>query len=207
MARSTAFQTLGPLQQGTPIIEKNGGPTSQFQRLFNDSYANSQFIHDKAQAAGDTAAAAQPGDPTLDALAGLSASAGLVEQTGADTFTKRALGVGASTSVPTRADADGRYVKQSGALKLAIRSVSATAALAATDFTVLCDATSGAVTANLPAAVDGTVYVIKKTDVSANAVTVDGNASETIDGATTLVLAAQWDSCMIQALGGAWFRI
>lgn len=54
-------------------------------------------------------AAYQSLDPTLTALAALSATAGLVEQTGADTFTKRALGVGASTSVPTRADADARY--------------------------------------------------------------------------------------------------
>lgn len=51
----------------------------------------------------------QAADATLTALAALDSSAGLLEQTGADTFTKRALGVGASTSVPTRGDADARY--------------------------------------------------------------------------------------------------
>lgn len=48
-------------------------------------------------------------DATLAALAALDNTAGLLEQTGADTFTKRAMGVGASTSVLTRADGDGRF--------------------------------------------------------------------------------------------------
>lgn len=48
-------------------------------------------------------------DATLTALAGLDATAGAVEQTGADTFAKRAFGVGAATSILTRGDGDTRF--------------------------------------------------------------------------------------------------
>jgi hypothetical protein len=48
-------------------------------------------------------------DATLAALSALDGTTGVVEQTGPDTFSKRALGVGAAGSIPTRADADARY--------------------------------------------------------------------------------------------------
>lgn len=51
----------------------------------------------------------QPIDPTLTALAGLDATPGLVEQSGADTFTKRAIGVATAESVLLRGDGDVRY--------------------------------------------------------------------------------------------------
>ena len=55
----------------------------------------------------------QPLDATLTALAGLDSTTGLVEQTGPDVFTKRAIGVAASADILSRADGDGRYVEKS----------------------------------------------------------------------------------------------
>lgn len=69
-----------------------------------------------------------------------------------------------------------------------------------------CNAAAGNMTVNLPAAVgNGRLVTIKKIDSSANTVTIDGNGSETIDGATTLVLLNQYDAVMlIDAATGKW---
>ena len=83
----------------------------------------------------------------------------------------------------------------------------ATFTAAATDYTLLCDATSGAITANLPAAASnaGRIYLVKKVDASANAVTLDGDGAETIDGAATYALTVQWQSVTVQCNGTGWF--
>lgn len=57
-----------------------------------------------------------------------------------------------------------------------------------------CDATGGAFAITLPPANinESRILIIKKSDVSANAVTVTRAGSDTIDGATTFALGSQY---------------
>lgn len=79
----------------------------------------------------------------------------------------------------------------------------------ATDCTLLCDATTAAFIVTLPAAASssGMVLTVKKIDVSVNAVTIDANASELIDGSNTKVLSTQFASVTIHCNGTAWYVI
>ena len=91
-----------------------------------------------------------------------------------------------------------------------LRSVTtetASTTLDSTDDVVLVDASGGAITITLPAAATdtGREYTIKKIDTSANAVTVDGNGSETIDNATTAVLGRPYDAIQIVSDGTEWW--
>ncbi|MGE0463900.1 MAG: hypothetical protein AB7Q16_21245 [Vicinamibacterales bacterium] len=72
--------------------------------------------------------------------------------------------------------------------------------------TVLCSASGGAFTVTLPPASGnaGQIVTVKKTDSSANAVTVDGNASETIDGVASVLLYGQHDVAMLLCDGTGW---
>lgn len=71
---------------------------------------------------------------------------------------------------------------------------------------------SSAVTANLPAvassdAAAGRVVTIMKADSGSGAVTIDGNSSETINGATTVALSSQYNYRTLVSNGSAWFVI
>lgn len=71
------------------------------------------------------------------------------------------------------------------------------------------DATSGNITITLLAAAtagDGFEITVKKTDASANTVTIDGNGAETIEGETTLVLTEQWQAVTIRSDASNWLR-
>jgi hypothetical protein len=130
---------------------------------------------------------------------------------------------GTSTNGGSRLDSTGLRVGQistmhttnvnrfhvDGATGTSIVTIATTTTLDITNSTVLCNATSGAITVNLPTAssTTGRIYVIKKIDSSANAVTIDGSGAETIDGATTVSLSAQWNYRSIQSNGTSWFII
>jgi hypothetical protein len=57
-----------------------------------------------------------------------------------------------------------------------------------------CDCTPGAITVTLPRAMRGHTITIRKTDSSANTLTIDGFSADTINGAATNVLSTQYDS-------------
>lgn len=77
------------------------------------------------------------------------------------------------------------------------------------DFVVLVSPTAGNTTINLPAAASvqpGRAYYFKRDATATNTVTLDGNASETINGATTRAVGAAGTAggCTIVSDGTAW---
>lgn len=96
------------------------------------------------------------------------------------------------------------------ALERRFLSVSATTAVALPALhTVYFVTTSGGnVTLTLPPAADctGKQLTVKKLNAP-NTLTLDGNASETIDGAATLALTAQWATRTLYCNGSAWFVV
>ena len=71
----------------------------------------------------------------------------------------------------------------------------------------LCNTSGGAFTVTLPAVADmpnGYSLTFFKTDTSTNAITIDGNASEVINDATTYKLDNQYDSITIVNAAGEW---
>jgi hypothetical protein len=101
------------------------------------------------------------------------------------------------------------YLQGGGATRGTYRSVTATGNVVSGDYLIIADATGGAITMALPPAalVPGRIYAFKRVNSGANAVVIDPNASETIDGAATYTLSAQWNSVTIMSNGTAWFII
>lgn len=76
-------------------------------------------------------------------------------------------------------------------------------------YVYLVDCTGGAITVTLPPAADCTSreYVIKKSDVSGNTITIEGDGAETIDGALNKTVSNQYNYYAVKSNGSAWYII
>ena len=90
--------------------------------------------------------------------------------------------------------------------QLAVASKTTAYTLGLEDEFINADASSAAFALTLPAATgSGQKYMIEKTDSSTNAVTITPNGTDTIEGATTKSLAAQYDKIgLIDIASGLW---
>jgi hypothetical protein len=84
-----------------------------------------------------------------------------------------------------------------------ITSVDSPYTVLATDETILCDCTGGAITVNLIASATAInqQFHVKKIDGTSNTLTVDGSGAETIDGDTTYVLGVKYESITLHCDG------
>ena len=72
---------------------------------------------------------------------------------------------------------------------------------------VLADASSGAITVTLPSPSSNAIVNVKKIDSSTNAVTVEPNGSETIDGSSSKTIDTQYESYTFISDGTNWYII
>jgi hypothetical protein len=87
--------------------------------------------------------------------------------------------------------------------------VNTTYAALTTNYVLLADATNGSFVITLPttAGHSGLQHTIKKTDASANTVTIATTSSQTIDGSTTAVLSVQENAITVISDGTNWWVI
>ena len=91
-----------------------------------------------------------------------------------------------------------------------VRRVTATGSVLATDETLELDSTTGPIVLTTLGANDfiGRTFTFKRVNAGANGITVQMPGSNTVDGASSLSLATQWESVTIRSIGnGKYIRV
>jgi hypothetical protein len=104
-------------------------------------------------------------------------------------------GTGASTAAAALTALSGTPIS-------ATRTVTTTTVTANAWDVLECSAASNAITVTPPTNTAGTRFTVKKTDATANAVTISG----TVDGAASPTLTAQYESVEVVGDGTSWYR-
>jgi hypothetical protein len=121
------------------------------------------------------------------------------------TYLKGKLAIGYTGTLPSPHS----YLQPNGSVAFPITTTNANLTLTDAHYTVLVDASGGSRTITLPSAsgIDGRIYVVKKIDDSANAVVVQAQTGQAIDGSNPVLLTNQFATVIVQAYGGNWYIV
>lgn len=190
-------------------VQFSGSSTAAYRALFNGTTsgslsANNVYANIVAGSTPITAAAtgthAMIANVVINPL-GTVTNASAVPITETSTLYVNGAGSGGTTNSALHV-ASGLSIF-GGAMQYAYVSKTGTYTAAATDYMI--DCLTNTFTVNLPAAagIAGRVYIIKNS-TTGTTITIDGNASETIDGSTTKTLNVQYTGYQIMSDGTNW---
>lgn len=204
--------TTGKLLKEAARLEADlvGGPASATDgRVAVWSGATGKLVKNGTKLEADLVTG--PASATSGSLVSFSGTTG--KAIGTTTITASAVvsaaGTPASPNVPYFTGT--RTIGDSGIpyTYLVVRGVVAQSAnfTAAVNTFYIVNTTAGAVTVTLPAAASSLYRTLAIKRVGENAIVIDGNAAETIDGQQTLTLDTDNETAELIAFGGAWYRI
>jgi len=176
----------------------NAGTSSAYNTQVGN-YTGGNNVHNNAIYLGYYAGQYETGNNTLiiDSIKrtteALSRSSALIYGVTNATPANQILSLGGGGKVGIGTITPNSLLQVNGAIATVIANKTGAYTVTISDSVITGDATAAAFSITLPTAVGitGRQYTFKKIDASANAVTIDGAGTETIDGAATYGLSAQ----------------